>query len=118
VFKAALIVALYVLVPAGGMVAQELGLQDPTRPYRAAPAPSERTPAADRFELTAVLVSPQRRIAVINGKFYREGDAVNGAKITLIEPGFVRLQRGSEQREVRLIREGAGAQIRKGDSSS
>jgi len=118
VSKAVLLTAMYLLLNTSAAVGQDVRLQDPTSPYRAAPAPSARAPAAIRFELTAVLISPQRRIAVINGRLYREGDAINGATLTVIEPGLVRLQRGSESLEVRLTRKGASAQIRQGDFSS
>jgi len=118
VSKAVLLTAMCLLLNTSALVGQEIRLQDPTSPYRAAPAPSTRAPAAARFELTAVLISPHRRIAVINGRLYREGDTVNDATISVIDPGLVRLRRGSENLEVRLMRKGAGAQIRQGDSSS
>lgn len=88
---------------AGGTAAvaqNDAGLvRDPTAPFVAA-GPGD-TGAAQRqqaLRLTAVLVSSQRRIAVINGEFFRIGDEVSGHLITAIEPGKVYLK--SDQREL------------------
>jgi hypothetical protein len=93
---------LLALLPIYGVAAEDLPLQDPTLPYEQAQTPAARGSVSRRLELTAVLISSQRRIAVINGKFYREGEHVDGAQITRIEPESVGLRRGSEEMEVRL----------------
>ena len=103
---------------AGAARAQELPLGDPMRPYRVESTPGTERSAPDRLELSAVLISTTRRIAVINGNFYREGDQVAGARITRIEPGSVRLRRGGEDVVVPLIREGARASNHQGDPAS
>ena len=104
---------------AGTAVAQEPPLRDPMQPfeYRATPDGVERQ-APERLEVTAVLISPQRRVAVINGAIHREGDWIEGAQITRIEPQVVHLRRGSEDFVVRLKARRAGSQTDQGESAS
>jgi MSHA biogenesis protein MshK len=100
-----------------GVQAQQAPLRDPTRPLQPAAENGQRAAASPSFALSAVLVSPTRRVAVIDGELYREGDAVHGATITHIEPGLVRLRRAGGNLELRLLRDVAGAAIRQGDGS-
>jgi hypothetical protein len=48
--------------------------------------------AVPRFQLTAVLISSARRVAVVNGKPYQHGESVDGAEILRIEPNAVHLR--------------------------
>jgi hypothetical protein len=75
--------------------AQEPRLQDPMRPRVVSGSESAGPAEPDRLALTAVLVSDSRRIAVINGRIYRVGEKVNGEEILAIEPGAVRIRRGT-----------------------
>jgi hypothetical protein len=72
------------------------------RPFQASVEGARDAPAAPRFALTAVLISPLRRVAVVNGRPYRQGDNVDGAQITLIEPNAVHLREGSNELVLRL----------------
>jgi MSHA biogenesis protein MshK len=110
VFNRALVLGLFALLPIRDLAAEDLPLLDPTRPFQQAQTPAEQGSASHRLELTAVLISAQRRIAVINGKFYREGELVAGARITRIGPESVGLRRGSEDSEVRLNNGRIGSQ--------
>jgi MSHA biogenesis protein MshK len=73
--------------------------RDPLRPpdYRsaiadaAAPLPGAALDL-DAWTLTSTLVSPQRRVAIINGLAVRTGERVAGARVLGIEPGLVRLE--------------------------
>lgn len=96
-FRALKLFALMTLNVALSVQAQEPRLQDPMRPPVAAGTASGAPEVDEGLKLTAVLVSDSRRIAVINGRFYRVGDQVNGEEITRIEPGSIRIKRGSEQ---------------------
>jgi len=107
---------LIVFVPAC-VLAQELPLRDPMQPQQTIATPGARGSAPRRFELTAVLVSRDRKVAVVNGRVYREGDVVDGAEITRIEPQAVHLRRGSEDTVVRLRNERTDLQITRGDST-
>jgi len=73
-----------------------LPLRDPLRPFTAALESGPSGTAPRRLELQAVVVSPQRRIAVINDELRREGDHVDGALIVQIENRSVRLRRAGE----------------------
>ena len=93
-------------------------LDDPTRPYR---APASNGPAGEArrsFELSGVLLSSSRRIAVINGELYREGDTVDGARVVRIDPRSVRLQRGDQIVVVELNGEPPKPLINRGEPSS
>ena len=84
--------ALMLLVLAG------MDLPDPTRPpsmSHASVAPrAERSAAAGVPQLDSILISPSRRVAVIEGQIVREGDSVAGARIISIRPYSVRLRGG------------------------
>jgi hypothetical protein len=72
--------------------AAELPVRDPMRPFAALPPSGPvAAEAAPRFTLTAVLIGPDRRVAIVNGTAYLLGDSVGGAKIVAIEAASVRL---------------------------
>jgi len=82
--------------------AEEL-LRDPTRPYSARPF----VPAhVATFKVTAILVSQERRVAIVNGRRVVEGDQVDGA--TVIEILTDRLQLDFHGKEIttRLLPDG------------
>ena len=116
-FKAAIVLGA-ALVGAWSAQADEPPLRDPMRPFGsdAAPGTAAARPSGPRFALTAVLVSPTRRIAVVNGKTYFVGDTVDGAEIVAIELDFVRVREGGAERVVSLRRPGAGWQSVQGES--
>lgn len=72
-------------------------LSDPTRPWARQPA-AEAAEAG--FVLQSTLVSPGRRVAVIDGRRLRVGDRHRGAVVTAITPYEVRLN--NDGRELRL----------------
>lgn len=65
-------------------------LRDPTQPYNF----SEKAQSAqiNSWELNAVLISSERRIAVINGQPFKLGDEVGGEKIVQVESNRVQLE--------------------------
>ncbi len=87
----ALIVA-GVLAAAGGAGAEEAPVRDPMQPYRFVAGPGGVGVAAPRFALTAVLISPTRRVAIVNGKPYERGESVSGAEIVRIDTDAVHLR--------------------------
>jgi hypothetical protein len=92
VSKAAAIACMLILV-IGAAGADETPARDPMRPFgRAAATAAAAAVNKPRFELTAVLIAPTRRVAIVNGKPYREGEVVDGAQIAAIEPAAVRLR--------------------------
>jgi MSHA biogenesis protein MshK len=95
--------------------AQEPRVQDPMRPPVLVAATGIAPQAVESLRLTGVLVSESRRIAVINGKFYRVGDRVNGDQIIRIEPGSIQLRRGNEQVRISVQSATARAVDKDGD---
>jgi len=115
VFDARKLILAFALTGASAAQVQEPPLQDPMRPHVVVRSTASAARADDGLRLTAVLVSESRRIAVINGQFYRVGDRVNGDEIVAIEPGSIRIQRGSEQMLVTLQDERVSASDNDGE---
>ena len=92
-------------------VAQSDQLVDPMRPLRGAPgavSPVKKVdqPVKEKLQLTAVLISEQRSVAVINGKSLQQGDKINGYKLIQILPDHVELRGKIGKRTLR--RSGTG----------
>jgi hypothetical protein len=83
-----------------------VGQDDPTRP----PSPSElarfTTDAAagadESFRLQSVLVGPERRVAIVNDRRVGVGDTVDGARVTVIEPGGIVLETADRTIELKV----------------
>ncbi|MEQ8205622.1 MAG: hypothetical protein RIA65_05560 [Woeseia sp.] len=78
----------------------ELG--DPTRPSYVLPA-SDGAVASAVLRVSAVFISGDRRIAVINGQRLRVGESVGGATISEIESNQVSFVRGDRTFSVPLL---------------
>jgi hypothetical protein len=91
VFRALGLAAL--LLCSRGVCAEEPPVRDPMRPFaRVASAAGAASVSGPRFALTGVLIGPTRRVAIVNGKPYAQGETVDGAEIVAVEPGAVRLR--------------------------
>ncbi len=82
-------------------------LRDPTRPldYRVV-APTQT--GEPQWELHSILISEQRKVAVINGQSLREGEVIagsGGVVLRTIEPGSVVLQQDARRWRLPLNRE-------------
>jgi MSHA biogenesis protein MshK len=112
--------ALCVLLAAAAAVparADEPRLRDPMQPFKAvAGAAAPGGTVAPRFRLTAVLISPTRRVAIVNGAPRQEGERVAGATLTRIEPQAVRLEQGAETWVIHLGQAADGAPRTEGAS--
>jgi hypothetical protein len=62
-------------------------LHDPTRP-----ADFNTDSAFDSSPLTAIIIAPDRKIAVVYGKTVKEGDQVGNSKVISIEENKVQLK--------------------------
>ena len=103
---------------AGASLAAEPALHDPTEPYRPA-ADGSAAPIgvpAPRFKLTAVLISPSRRVAIVNGKPLREGQRVAGAELVKIDERSVQLRDGNHDFVVQLGNARAKTRAAEGES--
>ncbi len=57
-------------------------LRDPTRPYTAV---EQRAAAAPRFVVNAIIVSADRRVAIVNGRRVGVGSSLSGARVIAID---------------------------------
>ena len=102
---AALLAAIFAAACAAGAVAaQEPAVRDPMRPFGGAAAAGGAVVAArgPRFALTGVLISPSRRVAIVNGRPHLVGDTVAGAEIVAIEPHAIRVNDAGAELEIPL----------------
>jgi MSHA biogenesis protein MshK len=92
------------LLPAGLANA----LQDPTRPNGFQAPQSE--PAQQRtFSLASIIIGPDRKIAVIDGRARREGQTFEGIRLRRIYPDRVELV---DQGRVRILKLDTLPQVR------
>lgn len=69
-------------------------LRDPTRPYIASEYITAATP---RFVVNAIIVSAERRIAIVNGRRVSVGGSVGGATVIVIEKDHLILEKDDER---------------------
>jgi len=81
-------------------------LRDPTRPYSAKQA---RAASAPRFVVNAIIVSAERRVAIVNGQRVGVGGSVGNATVVSIEKDQLVLETNGKQMSIRL-HEGAARQ--------
>ncbi|HVY65689.1 MAG TPA: hypothetical protein VHH11_12780 [Gammaproteobacteria bacterium] len=101
-----MLVAAVMLAACRLAAAEEPPMRDPMQPYHFAAGPGGAL-GAPRFALTAVLISPSRRVAIVNGKPYERGETVNGAEIVRIDADAVHLREHGTEVVVPLGRAGA-----------
>ena len=63
--------------------------QDPMRPPHFNPSSPAVSAVAQPWNLTEILISGDRRVAIINDKLVKAGDTINSAKIISINAGYV-----------------------------
>jgi len=88
------------LLVAGSARAAEPAMHDPTQPFRAPAGGEAAAPASGpqpRFKVTAVFVSPTRRVAVVNGHALQEGQRIGGAEVVKIDGRSVQLREGNRE---------------------
>ncbi|MBE0597166.1 MAG: general secretion pathway protein GspB [Desulfuromonadales bacterium] len=82
-------------------------LQDPTRPPAASrPQLSPLPGDSPTWTLNATLVSPARRVAVINGQAVGEGEMIGGARLIRVAPETAILRQGGNEFTLRLAAAG------------
>lgn len=57
-------------------------MRDPTRPYTARELSAATAP---RFVVNAIIISPERRVAIVNGRRVKVGDSIGNATVIAIE---------------------------------
>lgn len=68
--------------------------RDPTRPYTAV---ERRAAAAPRFVVNAIIVSDDRRVAIVNGRRVGVGSSLNGATVIAIDKHQLILEIGGKR---------------------
>jgi len=96
---AAILVLLLGSAPAMS-IADEI-LRDPTRPY-VPHVPG--VAAAPRFVVNAIIVSAERRVAIVNGRRVSIGGSVNGATVVSIAKDQLVLEQDGERITIGLNR--------------
>ncbi|HEY5602386.1 MAG TPA: hypothetical protein VIM41_04690 [Gammaproteobacteria bacterium] len=95
-FKQVLIIGILMFVAASPVHADlQVRIDDPTRPPgldALPPSTISSVKEAPRWVLSSILVSPERRTAVVNDRVVAVGDRVSGAVVIEIEPATVRLR--------------------------
>jgi MSHA biogenesis protein MshK len=67
-------------------------LRDPTKPEDLV---IEGSKNSDELQLNAIIISPERQIAIINNQILHVGDQINNAKVISIIPNTVQLEGSS-----------------------
>jgi MSHA biogenesis protein MshK len=98
---ASLFVLVCLAVCAGASRAE---LQDPTQPpaYQSA-RPVSGDPKTPDLVVSSILVSPGRRVAVVNGHTVTRGDVVGDARVIEIRRDSVRLERAGRSFSLALV---------------
>jgi MSHA biogenesis protein MshK len=95
---AARVLSILTAVAASAAAAAQAVLLDPTRPPAPASAPEGTTPAGAQstHRLQSVLISPQRKLAVIDGRTVALGGRIGDALVVAITETGVTLRRGEQ----------------------
>jgi MSHA biogenesis protein MshK len=83
--------------PSAAMADRFEGLPDPTRPS------GWRVEHAPRAGVQSILISPQRKVAVVHGQTVTVGDRVGDAVVVDIRPYEVILRRAGRETSLRLV---------------
>ena len=78
-------------------------LSDPTRPHQPGTVVVGGQEAVAGPELQSTMISLTFRRAVISGRTYKQGDKIDGAVITSIQPYEVTLKQGGRETRLRLL---------------
>lgn len=75
---------------------------DPMRPSYLGASRGNSTAAAPSWRVESIVVSPQRRVAVINGRSLGVGDYIQGARVAAIDAYAVTLDINGKRRQLTL----------------
>ena len=81
--------------PVGAALA---GLEDPTMPKV-----SSLTEEADLYSVQSIIIAPNRRLAIINGKTVGVGSELSGARVIAIHKTHVVLLRSGQRKNLYLF---------------
>jgi MSHA biogenesis protein MshK len=80
-------------------------MRDPTMPIGKSVSVNSNNSAVVVLQLNSILISQQRRLAVINGQSLRQGDDIKGTgfRVTAIDAHSVRVQSNQTTRVLSLV---------------
>lgn len=96
--KNVIVTFLLAISTCGSVLADEL-LRDPTRPYTAAQLKAIVSP---RYVVNAIIVSSDRRVAIVNGRRVGIGGSIGNATVVAIEKDRLILEANGERITARL----------------
>lgn len=85
---------LILLAMAPEAVLADEALRDPTRPYSPVKGFRASSPA---FVVNAIIISPRRRVAIVNGRRVAVGGSLDGATVIAIEKDHLILDAGGKR---------------------
>lgn len=94
-----LVVIALLLTLASAVALADAPLRDPTRPYTAV---EQKVAASPRFVVNAIIVSSERRVAVVNGQRVAVGGSIDNATVIAIEKDQLVLETSGKRITVRL----------------
>jgi len=77
-----------------GLAHADEALRDPTRPYSPIKGPRASSPG---FVVNAIIISPERRVAIVNGRRVTVGGSLHGATVVSIEKNYLILETGGKR---------------------
>lgn len=103
---AGLLLALGAGATHAGEASEEISLRDPMRPDGHRPqresASAEEQSRQWHWHVNSILISEERRLAVVNGRSVRAGDRIGPASVVEILPYAVRLRHDGEMKTILL----------------
>ncbi len=90
---------LALLVAAPGTSAADETLRDPTRPYK---PHAHGIAGSPRYTVNTIIVSSERKVAIVNGQRVGVGGTVDGATVIAIEEKALVLERNGKRITVKL----------------
>jgi len=100
--RSCLTLGLIFIAGAGFSAGELIELRDPTKPI--VEENTKETPhAEDTFKLQSIIISPTRRIAMINDTLVQIGDTIGSARVEMIEKNSVTLSKSGTITTIYLI---------------
>lgn len=78
--------------------------ETPEEKFPVVPKPITLNRVSEEINLSGIMYTPQRPLAVINGNIWSEGDEVGNYRILQIGKNFIKVSRDGEEFEIRLKR--------------
>lgn len=82
------------LISASPLCLADVPFRDPTRPYTAA---KHATASSPRFVVNAIIISAERRVAIVNGRRVGVGSSLGGATVIAIEKDQLVLEKNGKR---------------------